>query len=174
MDDIQWLAAASALIGAWLVASPAARLRFWGFVMFLLSNGLWIAWGAYAAAGAIILMNALFLITSIRGLWKSRAVKPKTSVDRLKEVLGQIKQLKKTPQYKAEWTHPDRDGHEWPEKDGRYRTGILNGTVSYAATHDYVGGTWVADNGEPFECLGIEVTCWREMLPTDPGYEEKI
>ena len=163
MDDVQWPAAALALIGAWLVASPTLRLRFWGFLMFLLSNLLWITWGAYAAAGAIILMNALFLITSIRGLWKSRTVNPNIEHETGFEI-----------ELKAEWVYPDRDGHEWPEKDGRYRTGILNGNVSYAATHDYVSGIWVDDKGKPFECLGIEVTCWREMLPTDPGYEEKI
>jgi hypothetical protein len=42
------------VIAAWFVASQAKRKREIGFWCFLLSNALWIAWGWYDRAYALV------------------------------------------------------------------------------------------------------------------------
>lgn len=58
----------TATIGAaWLVASESTIRRNAGFWIFLFSNGLWIAWAAYAAAPALIVLQLGLAAMNIRG-----------------------------------------------------------------------------------------------------------
>lgn len=71
MDLLQWPAMAVTLAAAWLVASQHRRRRNWGFWLFLLSNGLWIAWGLHAAAPALIVLQLGLAALNIRGARKN-------------------------------------------------------------------------------------------------------
>lgn len=56
------------LIAAYLVASLKKTRRQWGFWLFLLSNVLWIAWGWYASAYALIALQVGLAILNSRGV----------------------------------------------------------------------------------------------------------
>ncbi len=68
LDFLQWPGFLTGLLGAWLVCSHKPRVRRNGFVLFLVSNILWITWAGYAQAFALILMQICFMVTSIRGI----------------------------------------------------------------------------------------------------------
>ena len=59
------------LLSAWLVASQRKGRRQWGFWLFLLSNALWIAWGWYAHAYALIALQFGLAILNTRGVAKN-------------------------------------------------------------------------------------------------------
>ena len=59
------------LIAAYLVASLKKGRRQWGFWLFLLSNVLWIAWGWYASAYALIALQVGLAILNSRGVAKN-------------------------------------------------------------------------------------------------------
>ena len=59
------------LIAAYLVASLKKGRRQWGFWLFLLSNVLWIAWGWYASAYALIGLQVGLAILNSRGVAKN-------------------------------------------------------------------------------------------------------
>lgn len=70
---IEWPAMALALAGAYLVAEPPGwRLRL-GWCSFFASNLLWIAHASEVGEVALLWMQAAFLFTSARGLWRSCA-----------------------------------------------------------------------------------------------------
>ena len=46
------------VMAAWLVASQRKLKRNWGFWLFRLSNVLWIGWGVYDRAYALIIYKA--------------------------------------------------------------------------------------------------------------------
>lgn len=68
---LQWPAMVLSVAGAALVADPQASVRLVGFVLFLLANLTWAAWGAHTRAWALVIMQALFTLTSIRGVWSN-------------------------------------------------------------------------------------------------------
>jgi hypothetical protein len=57
---------------AWLVASQRKLKRNWGFWLFMFSNALWIGWGLYARAYALILLQIFLALLNIRGAFKNR------------------------------------------------------------------------------------------------------
>jgi hypothetical protein len=57
--------------GAALVADPHMTMRLVGFLLFLLANLTWLAWGWSTRAWALVIMQALFTLTSLRGLWSN-------------------------------------------------------------------------------------------------------
>ena len=57
---------------AWLVASQRKHKRNWGFWLFLLSNGLWIAWGLSDRAYALIVLQVCLAFMNIRGAAKNQ------------------------------------------------------------------------------------------------------
>lgn len=59
------------LLSAWLVASQSKGRRQWGFWLFLLSNALWIAWGWFAHAYALIALQFGLAILNTRGVAKN-------------------------------------------------------------------------------------------------------
>lgn len=69
MHLIEWLACLTGLIGAFLLASNN-RSSKWGFVAFLASNALWIAYGISIQAWGLITMQVGFTATSLIGIAK--------------------------------------------------------------------------------------------------------
>ena len=67
LDAIQWPAMGATLIAAWLVGSRNASKRRWGFGWFILSNILWIVWGWYAGAYALIALQVGLFAINLRG-----------------------------------------------------------------------------------------------------------
>jgi hypothetical protein len=76
MDLIQWPAMAATLVAAWYVASSRKPRREVGFWLFLASNALWVAWGIYAHAYALIVLQIGLAITNIRGAKKNDQTAP--------------------------------------------------------------------------------------------------
>lgn len=70
-DFMQWPAMLVTLVASWLVASRSALRRNVGFWMFLVSNGLWVAWGWHAGAHALIALQVGLAAMNIRGALKT-------------------------------------------------------------------------------------------------------
>lgn len=73
LDAIQWPAMVVTVVAAWFVASQRKFKRNWGFWLFLLSNGLWIVWGMYDHAYALIFLQLGLAFLNIRGALKNSA-----------------------------------------------------------------------------------------------------
>ncbi|WP_347883533.1 hypothetical protein [Pseudomonas aestiva] len=73
LDLLQWPAMAITLLAAWLVASQRQGRRNFGFWVFLLSNGLWIAWGLQAEAYALIVLQLGLAAMNLRGVRRNAA-----------------------------------------------------------------------------------------------------
>jgi len=69
---LQWPAMMVTVMAAWLVASQRKLKRNWGFWLFLLSNVLWIAWGLYDHAYALIMLQLGLALMNIRGAVKNQ------------------------------------------------------------------------------------------------------
>jgi hypothetical protein len=78
VDLIQWPAMVVTVIAAWYVASAKKGRRGIGFWLYLVSNGLWIAWGVYAHAYALIVLQVCLAFMNVRGLGKNA---PSTSTE---------------------------------------------------------------------------------------------
>ena len=72
LDAIQWPAMVVTVIAAWMVGSQKKFKRNWGFWLFLLSNALWIVWGAHDRAYALIFLQVCLAFLNIRGAIKNR------------------------------------------------------------------------------------------------------
>ena len=70
IDWLQWPAMAVTIAAAWCVASTRKSKRRVGFWLFLASNVLWIAWGWFAAAYALIVLQVALAFLNIRGARK--------------------------------------------------------------------------------------------------------
>jgi hypothetical protein len=71
LDLIQWPAMLVTVAAAWYVASKHKQRRHFGFWLFLVSNALWIVWGIYAHAFALITLQVCLAAMNIRGAMKS-------------------------------------------------------------------------------------------------------
>jgi len=71
LDLIQWPAMATTVVGAWWVGSQKKHRRQWGFWMFLVSNVLWVAWGLYDHAYALVALQFALAAINIRGAAKN-------------------------------------------------------------------------------------------------------
>jgi hypothetical protein len=71
LDLLQWPAMLVTVGASWYVASTRKRRRRLGFWLFLVSNGLWVAWGLYAHAYGLIVLQAFLVIMNLRGLFKA-------------------------------------------------------------------------------------------------------
>ena len=71
LQHLQWPAMIVTVMSAWLVASQCKRRRMVGFWSFLVSNLLWIVWGWYAHAYALIVMQVALAVLNIRGALKN-------------------------------------------------------------------------------------------------------
>lgn len=71
IDLLQWPAMLVTVAAAWLIGSLRPGRRMLGFWCFLLSNGLWVIWGWYAGAWALITLQLCLAMMNIRGLKKN-------------------------------------------------------------------------------------------------------
>ena len=71
LDLLQWPAMAVTVTATGLVGTQSPRWREWGFWLFLLSNALWIAWGWYAAAWALVVLQGALVVMNVRGAKKN-------------------------------------------------------------------------------------------------------
>ncbi|WP_437128627.1 hypothetical protein [Pseudomonas antarctica] len=59
------------VLAAWLIGSQRPGRRMTGFVCFSLSNVLWVIWGAYAGAYALIVLQVCLFLMNLRGFSKN-------------------------------------------------------------------------------------------------------
>jgi hypothetical protein len=71
LNFLQWPAMIVTVVSAWLVASQSKRKREIGFWCFLFSNILWIIWGLYDRAYALIALQVALAILNVRGAYKN-------------------------------------------------------------------------------------------------------
>ncbi len=67
VTHIQWPAMVATLIAAFLVGTTSARLRLWGFGIFVASNVLWVIWGIPEGAWALIVLQVGLFVLNARG-----------------------------------------------------------------------------------------------------------
>jgi hypothetical protein len=80
MDWIQWPAMAITVLASWLIASESERRRRAAFWLFIVSNGLWVAWGVPAAAYAVVALQVALFALNVRGAIKThRAARAEAS-----------------------------------------------------------------------------------------------
>ncbi len=73
IDAVQWPAMAVTVAASWLVGSTRRRRRSAGFWLFILSNGLWVAWGWQSHAPALVALQICLFVMNLRGLLKADA-----------------------------------------------------------------------------------------------------
>ncbi len=71
LDWVQWPAMLTTVLAAWLVGSTAKHKRNIGFWVFLASNVLWVIWGIFSSAYALILLQFCLAALNIRGARKN-------------------------------------------------------------------------------------------------------
>jgi hypothetical protein len=67
VDFIQWPAMAVTVAAAWGAGSHLQIRRRIGFWLFLVSNVLWVAWGWWAEAWALVVLQIFLAGTNLRG-----------------------------------------------------------------------------------------------------------
>ena len=68
---LEWPAMAISLAAAWWMGSRKAQKRVVAFVMLIVGNLMWIAWGWGAQAWALIALNAGLMALNVRGIVKN-------------------------------------------------------------------------------------------------------
>lgn len=71
LHQLQWLAMLVTIAAAWLIASQSKRRRQTGFWLFLVSNALWMLWGWYDRAYALVVLQIALALLNIRGAYKN-------------------------------------------------------------------------------------------------------
>jgi hypothetical protein len=71
IDLLQWPAMVLTAVAAWLVGSLSKMKRNVGFGVFLASNVLWVIWGMYAHAYALVVLQVVLAALNIRGAQKN-------------------------------------------------------------------------------------------------------
>lgn len=71
LHQLQWLAMVVTIAAAWLIASQTKRKRQAGFWLFLVSNALWVIWGWYDRAYALVVLQIALALLNIRGAYKN-------------------------------------------------------------------------------------------------------
>jgi len=73
LQQLQWPAMLVTIGAAWLIGSQSKRRRKVGFWCFLASNVLWITWGWYDHAYALIVLQIALALLNIRGAYKNES-----------------------------------------------------------------------------------------------------
>ena len=73
LELLQWPAMVVTVAASWLVASRAAKRRWLGFWLYLLSNMLWVLWGWHDSAYALMALQVALATMNIRGLRRNDA-----------------------------------------------------------------------------------------------------
>jgi len=71
LDWVQWPAMLVTVVAAWMIGSSRPGRRMGGFVCFGLSNVLWVIWGLYAGAFALIVLQICLFLMNLRGFKKN-------------------------------------------------------------------------------------------------------
>lgn len=71
LDLIQWPATVVTILASGFVGSLSEQRRKWGFYLFVVSNFLWIGWGVYSHAYALIVLQVALFIMNVRGAYKA-------------------------------------------------------------------------------------------------------
>lgn len=71
LNLVQWPAMVVTVVGSWLVASAHKGKRNVGFWIFLFSNVLWVTWGIYSGAIALVVLQVCLAAMNIRGAIKT-------------------------------------------------------------------------------------------------------
>ena len=71
IDLIQWPAMVVTVLASWYVGSRREERRGVGFWLFLVSNVLWVVWGVYAHAYALVVLQVCLAAMNIRGAKKN-------------------------------------------------------------------------------------------------------
>ena len=68
---LEWPAMAISLAAAWWMGSRKAQKRVVAFVMLIVGNLMWIAWGWGAQAWALMALNVGLMALNVRGIVKN-------------------------------------------------------------------------------------------------------
>ena len=79
LDLVQWPAMATTVLAAWWVGSQQKEWRQWGFWTFLVSNILWVVWGIYDHAYALVALQFALAAINFRGVAKNEQRARKSS-----------------------------------------------------------------------------------------------
>lgn len=71
LNLLQWPAMVVTVTAAWLVASTDEKRRNLGFWVFLVSNLMWVVWGWFSQAWALMVLQVALAAMNIRGAMKS-------------------------------------------------------------------------------------------------------
>ncbi|GLZ85788.1 hypothetical protein Pres01_18390 [Metapseudomonas resinovorans] len=71
LNLLQWPAMLVTVLAAWLIGSNLDSRRNAGFWVFSASNALWVAWGLYAHAYALIVLQFCLAAMNMRGVKKT-------------------------------------------------------------------------------------------------------
>lgn len=71
LNLLQWPAMVVTVAASWLVASTHKGKRNVGFWVFLFSNVLWVTWGIYSGAIALVVLQVCLAAMNIRGAMKT-------------------------------------------------------------------------------------------------------
>lgn len=85
-DVLQWLGCATGATGSLLLATKT-RYSGYGFVLFLISNGLWTAYGFAIHAYGLIAMQAIFTVTSAIGIYHWLIKSPTKAEESVRDVV---------------------------------------------------------------------------------------
>jgi hypothetical protein len=66
---LQWAGCATGVLGSAMLAWRS-RWSGWGFVVYLVSNACWIAFGLVTQAPGLVVMQSIFTVTSGVGVWR--------------------------------------------------------------------------------------------------------
>lgn len=69
MDKLEWGGAITGSVGSLLLATNT-MYSGWGFPLFLISNGFWIAFGLQKRAPGLVAMQLVFTATSAVGVYR--------------------------------------------------------------------------------------------------------
>lgn len=67
---MEWLGAATGLLGAWLVAANVASMSGYGFLAFLASNVCWVVYGVKQRAWGLVVQQVGFTGSSLLGIYR--------------------------------------------------------------------------------------------------------
>jgi hypothetical protein len=70
-DLLQWPAMVVNVLAVWLLTYQSKRTRHAGFFLSLLSNILWVTWGLYVQAFAVLGLQFALAALNIRGFRKT-------------------------------------------------------------------------------------------------------
>ncbi|MBY4898598.1 hypothetical protein [Cupriavidus sp. AU9028] len=81
IDMLQWPAMVVTVGATWLVGSRSATRRKLGFWVFIVSNVLWVIWGVYSSAWALVVLQFALAALNLRGMVKARKLEASAPPD---------------------------------------------------------------------------------------------